>query len=167
MKHEPDPPVADGGELVVVEIRDALARFPAHPAHTGVAGSFGLSVQTKTASLEDLLATLPGTSLDPDPVARMRRYLHEQAEIRHLLERRVEELLYRMDRTAFLTNVLAGACVALGFVAILGWMGAFGVFEVLGPETPTLQPPGTPQNVASPGAPASTPAAAPRKEKQP
>lgn len=129
----------------LARVREALERHPEHPAAARLGVLLGYRPTKAPTTLEDLVADLPLSGEDRDPLERLARHLKDVKEVRHLLEQRIEELIFRLERMDFTIRILAGTCVILALVALLGWAGALGWFHIPAPEEPTWPPGQTPE----------------------
>lgn len=136
-------------EVAWDRLRSTLASHQAHPLAPAIRQLWEEVPAPVPRSLQDLLASLPGLKLEGDPVVALERYLHDRAEIQHLLEERIDDLAERLQRTALVANALGIAVVVLLLLTCVGWAGAFDLYDLPPPETPALQPEGTARSTTS------------------
>ena len=122
-------------EVHLASLGAALEAFPRHPLVPEIRTALGASLGGEDLTLATVLVADGPIPPGVDPVLEVQRRLHRHAEVRRVLEARIQHLEDNHDRMVTTTNAMTALASILSVFALIGWLAALGVWEI-----PWLEP---------------------------
>ncbi len=121
---------SQGVQAKMAELERLLSDFSHHPSAPEIGKLLPGHAVRAGPDLKDVVESIPDLPLREDPAEALALYLEQQDGIRDLLESRIQDLLFRLDRLNTVNSILTASVVVLFFVALMGWFAALDVMHV-------------------------------------
>lgn len=119
----------------------ALSRHRSHPAGPVLRALLAPYVSLPPRTVADVLREHGPLAGDVDPADEVEHRLVRAAEVRSVMERRINDLEGETLRATRTANLMAAVAAMLAVVAVLGWLTALGGWKIDWVEPPAPEPP--------------------------